>query len=474
MLEESASYNGGGSEPASPISQYLNSSVLSISILGVLEFEVPLDDLESQVIPLLSNVFLPLSPRFSSVMVTDANGRRKWKRVNVKLEDHFHIAEMSSASSPSENSEFLRDYLTRLGMESLPHNRPLWEIHAIKYPTTEAAATLIFKLHHSLGDGYSLMGALLSCLERADDPSRPLTFPSIMTTRTSLGGESRLKCLRAVPKVFPLVYNTIREFAVSILKSTCLEDDLSPVRSGEDGVEFRPFVIATTSFSLDAIKQVKSWLQVTINDVICGMVFLGIHLYMQKHGNGSAGNRAKSTALVLLSTRVLQEYKTVQEMARPGSKSPWGNHFSFLHVTVPKFTNYDADNPLKFVHYAHKLIKRKRTSLAVYLTGQLLQFIKKIRGPEAAAKYMRSTLENSSMTITNLIGPIEQMALSQHPVKGLYYMVAGVPQSLAISVLSYTGKVRIAISAEKDFIDSQKLTFCINDALTMISQAASP
>ncbi|CAL9018517.1 unnamed protein product, partial [Prunus brigantina] len=51
--------------------------------------------------------------------------------------------------------------------EKLPQNRPLWEIHILKYPTSHAAGTLIFKLHHALGAGYSLMGALLSCLQNA-------------------------------------------------------------------------------------------------------------------------------------------------------------------------------------------------------------------------------------------------------------------------------------------------------------------
>lgn len=115
------------------------------------------------------------------------------------------------------------------------------------------------------------------------------------------------------------------------------------------------------------------------------MVFLGVRLYMRKHSSGQAGDCGKTTALVLLNTRVLREYKTVQEMAQPASKSPWGNRFSFLHVSVPNLTNSNAANPLEFVYLANKLIQRKRSSLAVYLTGHLLHFIKKIRGPEVTA-----------------------------------------------------------------------------------------
>lgn len=54
-------------EPVSPTGQYLNSSVLSLSILGVLESEIPIDD--SQTLSLLRDLFLPINSRFSSIMV---------------------------------------------------------------------------------------------------------------------------------------------------------------------------------------------------------------------------------------------------------------------------------------------------------------------------------------------------------------------------------------------------------------------
>jgi hypothetical protein len=55
-------------EPVSPIGQYFNSSSLCLYIIAVLEFEVAIDDL--QAFALLKDVFLPISPRFSSIMVT--------------------------------------------------------------------------------------------------------------------------------------------------------------------------------------------------------------------------------------------------------------------------------------------------------------------------------------------------------------------------------------------------------------------
>lgn len=47
-------------------------------------------------------------------------------------------------------------------------------------------------------------------------------------------------------------------------------------------------------------------------------------------------------------------------------------------------------------------------------------------------------------------------------------------QSLEITVLSYVGKLRIAIAVEKDFIDMKKLKACIQGSLDTIFEAAVP
>lgn len=147
-------------------------------------------------------------------------------------------------------------------MEQLPHNRPLWNIHIIKYPTSNAAGNIIFKLHHSLGDGYSLMAALLSCLQRADNPSVPLTFPSLTSAPNPNLSVRGTSIYRNIPKVLRSAFNTVSDFGWSLMKSSYVEDDISLIRSGNPGVEFKPVVISTMTFSLDDIKQIKTKLRV--------------------------------------------------------------------------------------------------------------------------------------------------------------------------------------------------------------------
>ncbi|CAK7322758.1 unnamed protein product [Dovyalis caffra] len=512
-------------EPVSPTGQYFNSSVLSICILAVLESEVPIDD--SLTMTLLKDVL-------------DKNGENQWKQVEVKLKNHVNVPIFPNGLSPTSYDTYFNDYVSKVALKPFPQSQPLWEIHIVKYHTSNAAGNVIFKLHHALGDGFSLMGALLSCLQRADNPSLSLTFPSLQLPSKP---ESLSTLSSNVPKGISSIMNTISDFGWSLLKSSFVEDARSPIRSGDEGVQFKPIVISTTTFSLDRIKQIKSRLGVvkcffhnyvltskrhptaltvqstqtkevrdpipvfstsfsskgncmhladlynvktklggaisaaglvvslTINDVITGIIFYGTRLYMQTVDDKSTN--AHSTALVLLNTRSIGGYKSVKEMVKPDAESPWGNQFGFLHVSVPELNDSKVSKPLEFVAKAQEIIQRKRSSLAVNLTGRLLEVLRKFRGPEATARHIRKTLFNSSMTISNIIGPVEQMALANHPIKGLYFMVVGVPQSLTITMVSYTGKLTLAMGTEKGFLDPHKFKSCIETAFEMISKSAS-
>lgn len=190
----------------------------------------------------------------------DKNGNKHWKKVEVKLQEHLKYPNFPEGKSPEIYEECLTNYLSKIALEEFPQSRPLWEIHIIKYPTKNAMGNIVFKLHHSLGDGFSLMGALLSCLQRADDPRVPLTLPSMNPTAQMLGTDHGF--CQKVSTVFSGMVNTVVDFGWSLLKSSVLEDHKSPVRSGEDGVEFRPITITTLTFSLDQIKQIKASLNV--------------------------------------------------------------------------------------------------------------------------------------------------------------------------------------------------------------------
>ncbi|KAK1566611.1 hypothetical protein Q3G72_001975 [Acer saccharum] len=170
------------------------------------------------------------------------------------------------------------------------------------------------------------------------------------------------------------------------MKSSFLEDDQSPIRSGDVGIEFRLITTATITFNLDQIKQIKTNIGATINDVVAGIIFLGTRLYMKEMSPDSINTN--STTFVLLNTREFRSYVPVKGMVKTDAKTPWGNYVAFLYVPIPKLSDDDDDskllntNPLEFFRKAREIINAKKSSLAAHLTGRLLQILKNFRGPE--------------------------------------------------------------------------------------------
>ncbi|CAN0915099.1 Wax ester synthase/diacylglycerol acyltransferase 11 [Linum grandiflorum] len=458
-------------QPVSPNGYYFNSSAVSIHVLAVLETEKSFDD--SQFLVSVRTLFLSINPRFCSIIVNGTKGKKSWKRVEVNLRNHVYTPIFPHGKPPEFYDQCFSDYLSKLSAEELPQSQPLWQIHVVKFPTN-SGDRIVFKLHHALGDGYSLMGALLSCLERADGHlSLPLTFPSLRRASDNKDGRFLPSAwmMARMGKAFSVGFNTVSDLCFTLC-SRGVQDDVSPIRSeNPDGLGFLPISVATTTLMLDDVKRIKCLLGCTVNELITGAILLGARLYMEGIEPGT-GN-ARSTAVVLLNTRMIKGYKSIQEMKKPDRKSAssWGNQVASFALPIPKLQG-NEDRPLEFVRQARKTIQRKKKSLAVYLAGMLTDRIRKTKGAEAAAALIGSTIRSTSVMISSIVGPTEKVSIGNQPIKGIYFVVAGKPQSLSATVMSYMGDVRITIGGEKDFVDSNKLISCIETAFEIISKAA--
>ncbi|KAI9093302.1 hypothetical protein K1719_027316 [Acacia pycnantha] len=440
-------------EPVSPMGQLLDcSDIFCFYIFAFLEFEIPIGD----VLPSLADLQTFLAnPRLTSIMVRDEKGVKRWKQVQVTLEDHIVRPELFSSDMTIELcTERFNEYVSNIAMEELPRSKPLWQFHIITNPIN----TIIVKLHHSIiGDGYTLMSILLSCLKRADDPSLPLIFPSLKSSKVKLSNQT---CLRRFPSFISSIFHSVAEFGWSLLKSSWVEDDISPIRSKNEGVEFRPAAIHHITFSLQHIKEIKSKLGVTVNDVISGTILYGIRLYMRDIDNESKTKNC--TLLTFMSTREAERYRTAKDMQESKGKDRMGNQAIYLHVSIPKLNETLISDPLQFVWKVHRQIKRKRRSFAPVL-------IKKLLG---VAKRFFRTFRNTSAAVSNIVGPVDQMAFQNYPIKSFYFTASGLPQSVVITIMSYNGKLTVTMRTEADFIDHPKLASHVNNAFEMIRKAA--
>ncbi|KAF6154317.1 hypothetical protein GIB67_026773 [Kingdonia uniflora] len=439
----------------------------------VCELETALD--KSQAIKILEHAFVPINIRFSSIIVTDDKGVQRWKKVKCSVEDHVVVPTFPPGLTSEEYDSCLEEHISNVYMEVLPADRPPWEVHLIMYPTSKAAGTFVLKLNHAIGDGYSLMGALFSIFKRADNSALPLRFPTASSRYNELSSYSKMssyvtKCI-----------NTFSDFTRGIL-GTYFEDGKTVLRSKRPKVEFLPVSISSVTFTIDHIREIRSAAgavikpfgfvsmnEQTVNDVTTGVIAYALQLYMKRMGQLSGDTH--TTAMIAMNLRMYRGFLSLEEMLKANI---WGNHSGFLSVTLPPYNHKDIDtvDPLEFVIKSKNEMKRRMNSVSNYFTAKLLKVVGTLRGAEAAAEYLHSNLRNTSITITNMIGPVEQAAISGHAVKNFYFTVPGVPQSLVFTIVSYMGKLRLVATVEKDFIDSKLLVSCLKESFQKIYNAA--
>ena len=188
----------------------------------------------------------------------DDRGMFRWKKIKVNTDDITFIVEFP----PGEESydACVDDYISKLALLPIDLSRPLWEIHILNYKTSKAAATMVIKFHHSLGDGISFMAALFSLARRVDNPDLPPTFPSApkRSIKSSRPGIALAKYFHRLWYMMLVLWYTLVDVMISALRTIgWLDDSQLPIR-GPPGVEYMPVALSSYTLPLEDIKKIKN------------------------------------------------------------------------------------------------------------------------------------------------------------------------------------------------------------------------
>lgn len=187
----------------------------------------------------------------------DKRGKKRWIPTKVKVENHIICPDLEpDMQSPDE---FVENYASSLMTKPLDMSKPLWEIHILNLKTSQANSIGIFRIHHSLGDGISLISLLLACTRKTSDPNALPTIPSSNTTRPKIGFFrhpflSAWLCLM-------LILNTLVDITLFLATILFLKDTDTPLKGKSRG-DLNPKRVVHRTISLDDIKQVKNAMNV--------------------------------------------------------------------------------------------------------------------------------------------------------------------------------------------------------------------
>nr|XP_017217931.1 PREDICTED: O-acyltransferase WSD1-like isoform X2 [Daucus carota subsp. sativus] len=404
-------------EPLSPSARLFQSPQLNLSVLIVLGSKTLIDANTVKYGLMNSSA---QHPRFSSLLVTDDEngGRMSWRRTEVDIHEHVFTPDLNPNMELAD--DFVEEYISDLTSTRFDYAKPLWELHILNVKTSDANATAVLKLHHSIGDGISIMSLFLASTRKASDlesmPSVPKTRRQTSLLNNNCNGFWGILC--TIWTLIMMLFNTFVDAVNFAATAFFLKDTDNPIklRTPEDARFTRRKRILHRIVSLDDIKLVKSAMNATINDVLLGITMASISRYLnEKYASRSDGYK--------------QQHKASKE---------------------------ENNLPAKI---------RLRSTLMYNLRRQSTVI-------EQYAAMMHKIISNTTMAFSNVVGPREEISFYGHHVSFIAPSVFGHPQALTVHCQSYADKMILVLTVDPDVIpDYRTLSAEFEASLELIKNA---
>ncbi|PIA35712.1 hypothetical protein AQUCO_03500223v1 [Aquilegia coerulea] len=375
-------------------------------------------------------------PRFSSLQVKDKKrNQMRWVPTIVNLDDHICVPDIDpNMESPDM---FVEDYISDLTRTTIDMSKPLWDLHLLNVKVSNAEGVGIFRIHHSIGDGVYLMSLVLALTRKTSDPNALPSIPVKKTVTTTSNISDRLWLpFKALRIIYRLMRNTLMDIFAVKCTSLFLEDTKTPL-NGAPEMECTPRRFVSRTFSLDDIKLVKNAMNMTVNDVVLGVTAAGLSRYLnrrygekendkgstEKRNNLPKNTRLRATLAVNIRPSIgIQAFSEITENYKADAK--WGN---WTGTVLLPFNIALRDDPLDYVREAKTIVDRKKLSLeAIYSYGSAALIVKSI-GIKAASALMKKVFTHTTMSFSNMVGPLEEISFCGHAMTYLATSVYGHP-----------------------------------------------
>ncbi|GMJ11713.1 hypothetical protein like AT3G49190 [Hibiscus trionum] len=406
-------------------------------------------------------------PRFSSVQVADG-GEMKWVKTKVDIDQHVKVPLVDQDMVSSD--KFVEDYVASLSKTQISMSIPMWDCHILNVKTSDAESTLVIRVHHSLGDGTSLMSLLISCSDTL--PSFPM-----MKKPRSTGTGWFSNWFRRCWSVLLLTWNTLVDICMCVATTYFLKDTETPLKAPSRSVASTCRRIVRRTFCFDDVKSVKNATNTTVNDVMLAITQAGLSRYLnRKYGkakseNGEARvwesnlpNRIRLTATLFINMRLSPGIYALEEMVKKNSKAEWGNKIGYVVFPLKIALK---DNPLDYLKDAKATMDRKKATLEAKFRLFMAKVFVKLY-PAKVASFPSTTL-----WFSNVAGPQDQISIFGNQVSSIAPSLYGQPVALTIHIISYAKKIAVVLSVDENIIsDPYELCDDIEEALKLIKNMA--
>ncbi|CAO2813942.1 unnamed protein product [Amaranthus hypochondriacus] len=415
-----------------------------------------------------TSIFLK-HPRFCSLIVQNPNGTHQWRRTHVNIDDHFIINNTIPETKPSDDKEddesAVNAYLADMAVSStLSKNKPLWEVHVLL-----GLKCIVLRVHHALGDGVSLMSMLSTCfgqnkmngVDGGKDVKNEYAKRKWKGGGVGVGG--------GLWGIIKSIWYTI-VFGLGVLGRVLWVKDEFTMVSGGDGVELWPRKLVTAKFKIQDMKSIKNIIpNATVNDVLMGIICSGLSTFIDAKSAQDLKQRLHLTSILVVNLRQ-NPFLRIQERISSYSKkessscgfSLWGNKTGL--VLLPAYCCCGL-SCLDQVRTIKAIMDKKKLSYEAHIVYSSLQLLTSFLGPKVASWFCGRVLRNTTLLISNIVGPSEEIAIANNPVEYIRVNITAQHHAITMHMVSYAGKADLQVMVAKDIIsDPEFLVKCFQQS----------
>jgi diacylglycerol O-acyltransferase / wax synthase len=344
---------------------------------------------------------------------------------------------------------------------------PWWEVLVIRQPNKasgKSRAAVVFRIHHGLADGISLVNVFGDILKYQDGSPVVSLLQNFTSHAKAISKPKRRRGL------FREVWIWVRElFNVLTLGMTRYDDDTAYSKHNHSRMTYsghrRAVVFPTVP--LDFIKALKNAASVTINDVLMAAISQAISDYCAHHRCPVLATERPGKRKILCRALLPVAFPRPAEHMKDTDaalSNKWCFFSTDLGLGVP-----DMLDRLQFIHTNNLDIKATpRVLLQLGIQNKLLPYLPAVIGQQTLFDIM----SRHSLVFSNVPGPDRHVLIAGKVVTGVQMLYANlIPQ---VGFLSYAGNVYGNIMLDPTTLeDSDRLAHLYVDALRAMAARLS-
>jgi len=361
--------------------------------------------------------------RFRSIVKPNAGSHtHTWTRLK-RIDMSYHLVE-HRLPSPATRKE-LEAFISSMYRKQLDTSHPLWRFYIVPLDGNKCA--VVTRIHHSVGDGVTLIEVMLSLMGREEAKKQPHVFkkrPPASWTKTMANPlQFSSRCLHFVLGAAKgSTYPLRRKDTPNVLKIPSIAQLTTEKK-----------VACGASIPLQLFKEAGRRMDGTVNDMIVATLTATLRRYLLAHDTClNDGNTPRISVLFPFNMR----YGRINV----SDPKQFGNQFTLLPLDLP----IHEKDPISIMLASKKCCDEiKESPMAFIITG-----LNKLAMSILPAKWYHTLtftcLEKSTGMFTNVPGPKKPVLLAGQVVSDLMFYVPALA-SITFSVLSYNGSIRFGV-----------------------------